>query len=130
RVTYAVRAKLMFAKEEADSDFHVVIVDPQNGATMIAEIPDPACAQGSRVRAQMARARAAFIQRFGMPSTTHFARIPGSPLATVTGVLFFDEIHGQKGVAPNSVELHPGIGWMQRPGPGASHGIAGSGGLV
>ena len=112
RVTYAVRAKLMFAKEEADSDFHVVIVDPQSGATMIAEIPDPACAQGSRVRAQMARARAAFIQRFGMPSTTHFARIPGSPLATVTGVLFFDEIHGQKGVAPNGVELHPVIGLM------------------
>src|SRR5207253_1093219 len=53
--------------------------------------------------------RAPFIQRFGMPSTTHFAPIPGRPLATVTGVLFFDEIHGQKGVAPNGVELHPVI---------------------
>jgi len=112
RVTYAVRARLLYVKEEADSDFHVVIADPRNGATMIAEIPDSACAQGSRVRARIAGARAAFIRRFGMPSTTHFARIPGSPLATVTGVLFFDEIHGQKGVAPNGVELHPVIDLM------------------
>jgi hypothetical protein len=109
QVTYTVRAKFLFVKEEADSDFHVVIADPRDGATMIAEIPDPACAQGSRVQAQIARARAAFIRRFGMPSTTHFAQIPGGPLATVTGVLFFDEIHGQKGVAPNGVELHPVI---------------------
>ncbi len=107
RATYTVRAKLMFAKEEADSDFHVVLADPQNGVTMIAEIPDPACAQGSRVQAQISRARAAFIQRFGQPSTTRFKAIPGSPMASVTGVLFFDEIHGQKGVAPNGVELHP-----------------------
>ena len=112
RVTYTVRARLMFVKEEADSDFHVVIADPRDGATMIAEIPDPACSQGSRVQAQIAGARAAFIQRFGMPSTTHFAPIPGSPLATVIGVLFFDEIHGQKGVAPNGVELHPVIDLM------------------
>lgn len=110
RATYTVRAKLTFVKEEADSDFHVVLADPQSGATMIAEIPDPACVHGSRVQAQISRARAAFIQRFGQPSTTRFERIPGSPAATVTGVLFFDEIHGQKGVAPNGVELHPVLG--------------------
>jgi hypothetical protein len=28
----------------------------------------------------------------------------------VTGVLFFDVPHGQTGVAPNAVELHPVIG--------------------
>ena len=110
RVTYTVRAKLTFVKQEADSDFHVVLADPQSGATMIAEIPVPACAQGSRVQAQISRVRSAFIQRFGQPSTTRFERIPGSPVANVTGVFFFDEIHGQKGVAPNGVELHPVIG--------------------
>jgi hypothetical protein len=26
---------------------------------------------------------------------------------TVTGVGFFDRIHGQTGVAPNGIELHP-----------------------
>ena len=92
---------------------------------MIAEIPGPACAQGSRVRAQMARARAAFIQRFGMPSTTHFARIPGSPLATVTGVLFFDEIHGQKGVAPKTTRRFTDA--PNAPRGGAGHRAAASG---
>jgi hypothetical protein len=28
-------------------------------------------------------------------------------LATVTGVAFFDFQHGQTGVAPNAIELHP-----------------------
>ena len=28
-------------------------------------------------------------------------------LATVTGVAFFDFFHGQSGVAPNAIELHP-----------------------
>lgn len=26
---------------------------------------------------------------------------------TVTGVLLFDKLHGQRGVAPNGVEMHP-----------------------
>jgi len=26
---------------------------------------------------------------------------------TVTGVAFFDVLHGQEGVAPNGIELHP-----------------------
>jgi hypothetical protein len=28
-------------------------------------------------------------------------------VATVTGVAFFDFFHGQTGVAPNAIELHP-----------------------
>ena len=26
---------------------------------------------------------------------------------TVTGIAFFDPLHGQEGVAPNGIELHP-----------------------
>ena len=29
------------------------------------------------------------------------------PLVRITGVGFFDYIHGQRGVAPNGIELHP-----------------------
>ena len=29
--------------------------------------------------------------------------------ATITGVGFFDVIHGQTGVAPNGIELHPAL---------------------
>jgi hypothetical protein len=31
---------------------------------------------------------------------------PNVPV-TVTGVAFFDTLHGQEGVAPNAIELHP-----------------------
>ena len=34
-----------------------------------------------------------------------FERISGT--VTVTGVGFFDVLHGQTGVAPNGIELHP-----------------------
>ena len=34
-----------------------------------------------------------------------FTNLSGT--ATLTGVGFFDELHGQTGVAPNGIELHP-----------------------
>ena len=103
---YTVTATLMEFKEEPDSDIHLVIVG-ESGQPMIAEIPDPECVQGSRVLPQIARARGQFVQRFGQPSRT-WDRVD-APIR-VTGVLFFDVDHGQSGVAPNAVELHPVIG--------------------
>jgi hypothetical protein len=38
-----------------------------------------------------------------------------SGTATVSGVIFFDFLHGQRGVAPNGIELHPVLRF--RPGP-------------
>ena len=102
--TYTVRATLVEFKEETDSDIHLVIVGT-SGESMIAEIPDPTCAQGSRVEAQIARARARFVDSFGQPSRTSWSE--ESAIVTVTGVLFFDVHHGQRGVARNAVELHP-----------------------
>ncbi len=101
---YTVAATLVEFKEEADSDIHLVIVG-ESGQSMIAEIPDPGCAQGSRVLPQISRARAQFVGRFGQPSRTSWHQV-NTPV-TVTGVLFFDVPHGQTGVAPNAVELHP-----------------------
>ena len=101
---YTVAATLVEFKEEADSDIHLVIVGA-SGESMIAEIPDPGCAQGSRVLPQISRARAQFVGRFGQPSRTSWHEVNAS--VTVTGVLFFDVLHGQTGVAPNAVELHP-----------------------
>ncbi len=102
--TYSVQATLAEFKEEGDSDIHIVIVGT-SGETMIAEIPDPACAQGSRVEPQIARARGMFVNLFGQPSRSAWIEV-NAPI-TVTGVLFFDVHHGQVGVAPNAVELHP-----------------------
>jgi hypothetical protein len=102
--SYTVTAKLLEFKEEADSDIRLVILGT-SGESMIAEIPAPTCAEGSRVQAQITRARARFVCIFGQPSRASWHEVNAS--VTVTGVLFFDVHHGQTGVAPNAVELHP-----------------------
>ena len=102
--TYTVRATLVEFKEETDNDIHLVI-EGTSGESMIAEIPEPTCAQGSRAQAQIDRARVRFVDIFGQPSRTSWSEVNTSVM--VTGVLFFDVHHGQRGVAPNAVELHP-----------------------
>ena len=109
---YRVRARLVEYHEEGDQDFHVVIAEPNDPSqTMIAEIPDPACpgASSSRLGPTMLRAvRQNFIGLFGQPPTREgFRLVPGRPVILVTGVGFFDKLHGQRGVAPNGIELHP-----------------------
>jgi hypothetical protein len=107
RTTFRVRAKLVEMKLEDDSDIHLVLADPtRTGATIIVELPSPSCTAGatSNARLKMRRARNTFIAACGSP-TGSFKRLSGT--ATVSGVGFFDQIHGQKGVAPNGIELHP-----------------------
>ena len=109
--TFSVTARIVEFKLEADRDVHVVIADLDDPSqTMIVEFPDAAdCsgAVGSAHRGEMETARAALTNSFGQPSTTHFTSVSGT--ATITGVGFFDVLHGQTGVAPNGIELHPVI---------------------
>jgi hypothetical protein len=44
--------------------------------------------------------------------------------ARVTGVAFFDFEHGQTGVAPNAIELHPIRGFRCLSGPSRLAGLA------
>jgi hypothetical protein len=109
--THRVRARLLAIKLEADSDIHLVLADPNRDGTMIAESPAPACTRGAApaARRMMARARASIIRVCGAPPRHFFKIISG--LVTVTGVGFFDFWHGQRGVAPNAIELHPVLGF-------------------
>jgi hypothetical protein len=93
RHIFRIRAGVTLVRHEDDSDLHVVIEDAR-GRTMITEAPLPACAAGATTlrRKQMRRARAA------VRVCVH---------AIATGVAFFDFKHGQTGVAPNAIELHP-----------------------
>lgn len=99
---WRVRATLTGFKLERDSDLHLVL--EADGKTLIAELPDVACAQGSRVARSMAAARAAFLAHHnaadGCFDCLH------EPVR-VDGIGFYDRIHGQAGVAGNGVELHP-----------------------
>lgn len=104
--TFTVSAILVEFKEEtSDSDIHMVLLGA-SGQTMIGEIPAPECAPGSRVISQITRARAQFTDIFGQPSRSWQYSMEH---IRVTGVLFFDVPHGQTGVAPNAIELHPVI---------------------
>ena len=106
--TYTVRAALVEMKLADDKDIHLVIADPADPShTMIAEFPDVGCAGAvnSAKKGQMQAARAALVSACGSASSSSFRILTG--LATITGVGFFDQIHGQVGVAPNGIELHP-----------------------
>lgn len=117
--TFWVSGLLIAHKVEADGDYHVVINDSAH-RSMIVELPDPAACIGSIWPKQIAAARKNFEKRFGlqiqMLTLEETLAPPGSPTpmmsslsipVTVTGVGFFDKIHGQMGVAPNGIELHP-----------------------
>lgn len=105
---YRVRARLVAAKIEADSDVHLVIADRRSPkTTMIVELPAGSCTTGApkALRQRMARARVAFLRDCGTPPHSGFRSLSGE--AVLTGVGFVDTIHGQRGVAPNGIELHP-----------------------
>jgi hypothetical protein len=99
---YRVPATLTEYKLESDSDYHLVLTD-SSGNTMIAEIPDPACVgSASPLTASIQKARGEFDAKY---TPTSSFKTAGAPV-TVTGVGFFDYLHGQTGVAPNGIELH------------------------
>ena len=99
---FQVSATLTEYKIEADSDYHLVLSDGA-GHTMIAEIPDPACVgSSSPLRSSIQKARAEFDGKYTATGSFQAA----NTAVTVTGVGFFDALHGQTGVAPNGIELH------------------------
>jgi len=105
---YEVRAKLVEAKIEADSDIHLVIRSLTSSGTMIMEFPlAPSCTPNATAGAKtrMKNARNAFVAVYGMPSASSFEHLKGK--ATIRAVGFFDSLHGKTGVAPNGIELHP-----------------------
>jgi hypothetical protein len=100
---YRIHATLTLIKPEKDGDYHMVITD-QKGRTMIIESADPSCATGSRFEAQIWLVRDTIDRHFKGKTTSK--REIQAPV-TVTGVGFFDHLHGQSGAAPNEIELHP-----------------------
>jgi hypothetical protein len=99
--------RLVESKLEPDEDFHLVIADPTTDGTMIVEFPASSCTLGANpaLRARMQAARLAFTRACGAPPSSSFDHLRGT--ATITGIGFFDYPHGQTGVAPNAIELHP-----------------------
>jgi hypothetical protein len=100
---YRLGGTLTKYKREDDSDYHLVIQDG-SGRQMIIEIPSPNCVgSGSPFGSGIANARRQFDAKF--TATTSFKTT--STAVTVTGIGFWDFLHGQTGVAPNGIEVHP-----------------------
>lgn len=117
---WQIDATLTSFKLEGDSDYHLVIADA-SGNTMIAEIPLPACVNGgSPFNPSIARARAQFDAAFTVGPNFQDVNVP----VRVTGVGMFDFLHGQRGVAPNGIELHPVIDIVFNPGLDFSLGVS------
>jgi hypothetical protein len=103
--TYQVTATLTQFKEESDGDFHLVIKD-SSGHSMIAEVPYSSCVpKTSRWRSAIITARSTFTKTYRV--TTSWKHVKRS--ITLRGIGYLDPLHGQTGVAPNGVELHPVI---------------------
>ena len=111
--TFRVRAALVAMKLEDDNDIHLVIADPRDRRlTMIVEFPNASCTRGAsrQARAKMRNARNHLVAACGS-ATSSFTSLSGK--ATISGVGFLDQVHGQTGVAPNGIELHPAVGLTQ-----------------
>ena len=110
--TWRVKAQLVAEQLEGDHDIHLLIAVPgAPSQTMIVEFPDTSCKGGvknSPKKAKMRSARSALVNACGdAPPTPSFKYLQGR--ATITGVGFYDTRHGQTGVAPHAVELHPAL---------------------
>ena len=101
---YRVEARLLWLFAEADGDYHLVLASPRDTTiTMIAEVPDPGCAGAcaSGFATVYGQVRQKMMDYLNSPQSE------ARPLVRITGVGFFDYLHGQRGVAPNGLELHP-----------------------
>jgi hypothetical protein len=107
RTVYSTTAVLQSMRKEDDSDIHLVIADPKLGGTMIVEFPSSTCTIGGTgiERRAMRQARADLATACG--GEPHSSPVALAGTATITGVGYFDPIHGQTGVAANGIELHP-----------------------
>ncbi len=128
---WVLNATLTLYKLESDSDYHLVLQDA-DGLTMIVEIPSPTCVgAGSPFLPGITNARNEFNARFTATTSFQTANIP----VQVKGVGMFDFLHGQTGVAPNGIELHPVLDIVFNPGTRsgfcshrvAHHGVRGAG---
>lgn len=100
---WVLNATLTQYKSESDSDYHLVLSDA-SGNTLIAEIPSPNCVgAGSPFGPGITNARNQFNARLTATGSFQTANIP----VQIKGVGMFDFLHGQTGVAPNGIEIHP-----------------------
>ncbi len=101
--TYTLRDVTLRSFQRApDGDVHMVLADAE-GRTMIAEVTPPGCTPApSPWRDRIVEVRAAVDGVIGQSVIGW-----GHRTISMTGVGYMDSLHGQPGVAPNGMEIHP-----------------------
>ncbi|MBI3512365.1 MAG: hypothetical protein HY064_17015 [Bacteroidetes bacterium] len=103
--SYSIQCRIREYKLSDDGDFHLVLVDLNDPSkTMIGEIPDPWCASVklSSHLSQYVQARKDFQNTLSASQ-----EIDTNAVYSITGIAFYDKVHGQLGVAPTGIEIHP-----------------------
>jgi hypothetical protein len=101
---FRVEGQLIRLIQENDQDWHLVIASVTNpSVTMVAEVPNPDCSGvcTSGFGEIYSRVRTRLLDRTNASGGARSFHI------RLTGVAFFDYAHGQIGLAPNGIELHP-----------------------
>lgn len=102
---YVIQCRVTKYLSEDDGDYHLVLseVNIPTTITMIGEIPNPEypTVQKSKYFNKIQKVRLQFTAL-----KVSKDQIQGG-IYNVYGVAFFDKKHGQNGLAPNGIELHP-----------------------
>jgi hypothetical protein len=101
---YTVEGTIVSGILEVDGDFELTL-QGKTGATMRVEAPNPApqFIGNSSWAKEIATVRKQLDEK--LKPERRLTRT--SVRARITGVGFFDQMHGQTGLAPNGIELHP-----------------------
>jgi hypothetical protein len=112
RTVWVLEVTLKDYTREDDEDYHLVLED-ENGNTMVAEIADPACVDSNApplIKERIKIARDDFDRKFnGSLRPTSNPKSPNVKIR-IAGIGMFDREHNQLGRADNGIELHPVLG--------------------
>ena len=100
--TYTLEATIVRGLVESDGDYHLVI-QGKSGATMVAESPAPSRAHVGDTPWY----KEILAVRQQLEARAVVSRQSESVPIRITGVGFFDIVHGQTGMAPSGLNLHP-----------------------
>lgn len=110
RTIYEVEAEIVAYKEMLSGSYRLSLKG-ETGRTMVANCVDPKLVDpGSRWAKQIAEVRREIKEKLKpRRAYTH-----GSRRVRITGIGFFNHVHGQSGVTPNGIELTPvlGVKWL------------------
>lgn len=113
---YEMRCSIVgYKRESGDKDIHIILEDEETEETLVAELPSSRCsAIKSTSRSKLFfELEKWFVINIGYP-TSNFVYLKKHIPVLITGIGYFDYVHGQIGMASNGREIHPVLGITKR----------------